>query len=59
MRRWKQRWIYFPLKASLIWDKHIIPTPLYSFVLCAPAYLREEAIIFASYETTLTLALMT
>lgn len=31
-------------------DKHIIPTPPYSFVLCTPAYLREEAIIFAGSE---------
>lgn len=55
--RWKQRWIYFPLKAFVMRDKHIILTPpfLFAFVLCTRAYLREEAIIFAGSGGALTL----
>lgn len=55
--RWKQRWIYFPLKAFVMRDQHIIPTPPFplAFVLCTRAYLREEAIIFAGSEAPLTL----
>lgn len=50
----KQRGIYFPLRAFVIQDKHIMPTPPYTVVLCTQAYLRGEAIIIASSEPTLT-----